>query len=51
VRKAAVFFGMARVLVAMNDPKKAIHNLERALAAEPDLAVADELLTKLKASE
>lgn len=51
VRKAAVFFGMARVLVAMNDPKKAIHNLERALASEPDFAAAEELLETLKASE
>ncbi|MBM4356563.1 MAG: tetratricopeptide repeat protein [Deltaproteobacteria bacterium] len=47
VSKAEVFFGMALVLVRMGESKKAIHNLERALAADRNFTKAQELLDTL----
>jgi tetratricopeptide (TPR) repeat protein len=47
VSKAEVFYGMALVLVRMGDPKKAIHNLERALAADRNFEKAQGLLDTL----
>ncbi len=48
IGKAEVFYCMAQVLKRMNDPKKAIHNLERALQADKDFVKAKELLEELK---
>ena len=47
VVKAEVFVGMAKVLVRMDDTKKAIHNLERAIAADPHFEPAHAMLDEL----
>ena len=49
IAKAEVFVGMAKVLLRMDDPKKAIHNLERAIAADAHYEPAHALLDELNA--
>lgn len=48
IGKAEVFYYMAQVLTRMNEPRKAIHNLERAIAADKEFLEAKALLDKLK---
>jgi tetratricopeptide (TPR) repeat protein len=48
ISKAEVFYGVALVAKRMNDPKKAISNLERALGADKDFTKAKLLLDELK---